>query len=123
MKSIVLRALEDHCPKITPLHPLFHLPGGPLLVTMEGHRGLVTSLASTIVRHSADDSLSMIIITSSCDKTLKTWDIKSTGVVKTFDGHTDRAVSVALTENGRYALSGSADKTVRYIQRSTVMTL
>ena len=91
---------------------------------MEGHRGLVTSLASTVVRHSADDSLAMIIITSSCDKTLKTWDIKSTGVIKTFDGHTDKVVGVALTENGRYALSGSADKTVRCRANTvTVLTL
>ncbi|XP_064391895.1 NACHT domain- and WD repeat-containing protein 1-like isoform X1 [Halichondria panicea] len=114
LKRILLRAFDDYCPAITPLHPLYHLPGGPLLVTMEGHRGLITSLASTVVRRSADNSLSMIVISSSEDKTLKSWDVKSTGVIKTFDGHTDKVLSVALTLNGRYAASGSADNTVRH---------
>ncbi len=115
LKGILLRAFDDYCPAITPLHPLYHLPGGPLLVTMEGHRGLITSLASTVVRRSADNSLSMIVISSSEDKTLKSWDVKSTGVIKTFDGHTDKVLSVALTLNGRYAASGSADNTVRSV--------
>ena len=81
---------------------------------MEGHRDLVSCIASTITRSSAsEDGLSMTVISSSWDKTLKTWDIKSTGVLKTFDGHTDKVLTVALSEKGQYAVSGSADKTIR----------
>ena len=114
LKQIVLKAVEDNYPPITPLQPLFHSPGGPLLVTMEGHRDLVSCVASTITRgHANEDGLSMTVISSSWDRSLKTWDIKSTGVLKTFDGHTDKVLSVALSENSQYAVSGSADKTIR----------
>lgn len=82
---------------------------------MEGHRGAVTGLASTVVRRSSDDTLTMVVISSSQDKTLKSWDVKSTGVIKTFDGHTDQVLCVALTLNGRYAVSGSADHIVRSV--------
>lgn len=114
LKQLVMKAIEDHWPTLSPLQPLANTPGGPLLVTMEGHRDLVACVAATITRNPAnDDTLVIIIISSSWDKTLKTWDIKSTGVLKTFDGHLDKVFSVAITENGHHAVSGSADKTVR----------
>ncbi len=74
----------------------------------------MTGLATTVVRCSPDDTLNMVVISSSQDKTLKSWDVKSTGVIKTFDGHTDKVLCAALTLNGRYAVSGSADHTIRY---------
>ena len=43
------------------------------------------------------------------------WDLESTGVLKTFDGHTDRVLSVAMTADGVYAVSGSEDATVRCV--------
>ena len=56
----------------------------------------------------------VIIVTASWDKTLKSWDLASTGVLKTFDGHTERVLSVALSGDGVYAVSGSEDKSTRY---------
>lgn len=108
-----MMALEDHCPVISPLHPSFNVPGGPLLVNMEGHRDVVSSIATALTRNQETGELQMCILSSSWDKTLKTWDIKSTGVMKTFDGHTDRVLSAALTSNAQYAASGSADRTGR----------
>ena len=58
--------------------------------------------------------VSVVIVTSSWDKTLKSWDLASTGVLKTFDGHSERVLSVALSADGQYAASGSNDMTVRY---------
>ena len=59
------------------------------------------------------DEASLIIVSSSWDKTLKSWDLATTGVLKTFDGHSDRVLSVALSADGVYAASGSEDKSVR----------
>ena len=36
-------------------------------------------------------------------------------MLKTFDGHTDKVVAIALTLDGQYAVSGSADATVRLV--------
>ena len=60
-----------------------------------------------------EDEASLIIVSSSWDKTLKSWDLATTGVLKTFDGHSDRVLSVALSADGVYAASGSEDKSVR----------
>ena len=92
---------------------MMNIPGGPLLITMEGHRDVVSSIATTLTKNVATGEYHMCILSASWDKTLKTWDLKSTGVMKTFDGHTGRVLSVALTSDAQYAVSGSADKTVR----------
>ena len=106
-------ASEDYTPVITPLHPSFNLPGGPLLVTMEGHRDLVSCITTVLTINQESGEHELCILSSSWDKTLKTWDLNSTGVMKTFDGHTDKVLSAALTSDALYAVSGSADKTVR----------
>ena len=113
IKQLVVSALEDHPLALTPLHPSFSLPGGPLLAVMEGHRDVVSSIATTLTRNKATGEHEVCILSSSWDKTLKTWDLKSTGVMKTFDGHTDRVLSAALTNDAQYAASGSADMSVR----------
>lgn len=114
----MISALEDHPPALTPLHPSFSLPGGPLLVVMEGHRDVVSSIATALTRNKATGEYEVCILSASWDKTLKTWDIKNTGVMKTFDGHTDRVLSIALTDDAQYAASGSADKSVRLVHTS-----
>lgn len=111
LKNLVIAALEDAKPLMTPLQPFPHIPGGPHLVGMEGHRALVSCIATALVQE--DEKASLTIVTSSWDKTLKSWDLDSTGVLKTFDGHSDKVLSVALTANGLYAASGSEDTTVR----------
>ena len=38
-----------------------------------------------------------MMLTCSWDKSLKSWDLQTSGVLKTFDGHTDKVLSVAVT--------------------------
>ena len=108
-----MAALEDHTPAITPLHPSINLPGGPLLVIMEGHRDVVSCITTIMIPNRESEEHEVCILSSSWDKTLKTWDLSSTGVMKTFDRHTDKILSAALTSDAQYAVSGSTDKTMR----------
>ena len=114
LKRLITSAMESTAPPLTPLQPFLNIPGGPLLVSMEGHRNTVSCIASTILP-TETGKLSLCIVSSSWDGTLKSWDLDSTGVLKTFDGHTDKVVSIALTLDGQYAVSGSADETVRLV--------
>ena len=82
-------------------------------MTMEGHRDVISYIATVFSRDKETGKCEMCILSSSWDKTLKTWDLKSTGVMKTFDGHTDRVLSAALSGDAQYAVSGSDDKSVR----------
>ena len=114
LKKLVLAALEDTPPPLTPLHPLSHVPGGPHLVSMEGHRDQVSCISSALVEGDPQ-GMSLVIMTGSWDKTLKSWDLATSGVLMTFDGHTGRVLSLCLSANGVHVASGSDDKTVRYI--------
>ena len=80
---------------------------------MKGHRDAISCVAVTSVIKEETGKKSLCILSSSWDKTLKSWDLDTNGVLKTFDGHTDRVLSVALTEDSLYVTSGSADATVR----------
>lgn len=118
LKKIVMSAMADATPPLIPLQPFLNIPGGPLLVSMEGHRDTVSCIAATTVttttgHRNTREKLSLCIVSSSYDGSLKSWDLESTGVFKTFDGHTDKVLSVALSSDGQYAVSGSADTTVR----------
>lgn len=113
LKKLAISALEDSQSPICSLQPHFYVPGGPLLTSMEGHRDVVSGLAATLTKDEQTEELKLTILSSSWDKTLKSWDVKTTGVLKTFDGHTDKVLCVALTANGQYAVSGSADRTVK----------
>lgn len=108
-----MSALMDSQSLLTPLQPLQHLPGGPLLVTMTGHRDAISGLATASLGRDKTGRPGLCLLTSSWDKTLKSWDLVTTGVLKTFDGHTDGVLCVALTKDGQYAASGAADATVR----------
>ena len=79
---------------------------------MEGHRDTVSCIATALVQSAVRASLT--IVSSSWDRSLKSWDLESTGVLKTFDGHGGKVLSVALSSDGLYAASGSQDTTVRY---------
>lgn len=108
-----MAALEDSQLLLIPLQPLQQLPGGPLLITMKGHRDAISGLAIALLTREQSGDPTLCIVSSSWDKTLKSWDLSTTGVLKTFDGHTDRVLCVALTVDGVYAASGSDDTTVR----------
>ena len=117
---------------MTPIHPYSNTPGGPLLLFMAGHQGPITSIACTIASTPSEELLvtvdtlkekdSLVIISGSMDGTLRSWDWKGSGVLKTFDGHLDEVLSVAVTKNGLYAASGSKDKTVRYVRYQQLVT-
>jgi|GEM_PF-2981260 len=47
------------------------------------------------------------------DCTLRLWDVEARKLIKEFDGHKAGILSVTFSPDGRYALTGSADKTVR----------
>ena len=44
---------------------------------------------------------------------VKLWDTESGALLRTFEGHSDWVRSVALSEDGKRALSGSDDRTVK----------
>ena len=79
---------------------------------MEGHRDTVSCIATALVQSAVGASLT--VVSSSWDRSLKSWDLESTGVLKTFDGHKGKVLSVALSSDGLYVASGSHDTTVRY---------
>ena len=45
---------------------------------------------------------------------LNLWEVATGKLVRSFDGHSDYVTSVAISPDGRYALSGSADKTLKF---------
>jgi WD40 repeat protein len=47
------------------------------------------------------------------DNTVRLWDVETGEELHCFDGHNGNVTSVAISPDGRRALSGSADKTVR----------
>ena len=115
LKRLVVAALRDSPPPLTPLHPLAGIPGGPHLVSMDGHRDRVSCVSSVTAKSGGLQGMPLVVImTGSWDKTLKTWDLSTSGVLKTFDSHSARVLSLALSANGLYAVSGSDDKSVRY---------
>jgi WD40 repeat protein len=53
------------------------------------------------------------------DNTLRLWDVTTGQEVRRFEGHTDRLWDIDVSADGRFAVSGSADGTVRLWAIST----
>ena len=53
------------------------------------------------------------------DMSLKLWDVSTGQCLRTFEGHSDFVLSVCLSADGKYALSGSSDKTLKLWEVST----
>lgn len=84
------------------------------MATLEGHRGPVSGVACTLVSSTAGPKQGApLLVTCSHDGTLKTWDLASLGVVQTLQSHKGAVLAVAATEDGRHAVSGGLDRTVR----------
>lgn len=108
---------------MVPLSSFTHVPGGPLLLTMAGHRDTITSVAVVVIPAPAEsreermgqasEDCHLAIVSSSADSSLRSWDWHGSGVMKTFDGHDNQVLSVAVSRNGKYAASGGKDATVR----------
>jgi len=52
------------------------------------------------------------VVSSSSDTTIKLWDLESGKCLRTFEGHADQVMLLALTSN-RCAVSGSLDETLK----------
>jgi len=75
---------------------------------------------TTEVRPDTDGTL---LVSGSRDDTVKLWDVQTGGVIKTFRGHTDCVLSVAISADCTMIISGSSDKTIHLwdIQISIIM--
>jgi len=51
------------------------------------------------------------------------WDIESGEEIQTFEGHTDPVEAVAVTPDGKHAISGSDDNTIRVWDIKTGQTI
>jgi WD40 repeat protein len=102
--------LEQAKAKITPpaLIPCFgslQPPGTGLIRTFFGHSSYVTTVAV------APDGKK--IISGSCDKTIKVWDIDTGRELHTLTGHSTDLKLVTITPDGKKIFSGSYDKTIK----------
>jgi len=52
-------------------------------------------------------------LSSSCDTTIRLWDVETGKELHSFTGHTSTLGPIVVSPDGRYVLSGSNDKTVR----------
>jgi len=78
---------------------------------LKGHRGWVTSIATTYEQ-------SGLVVSSSRDKKLMIWELTPDGedigyARRLLSGHGEPVASVVLSSDGQFALSGSWDKTMR----------
>ena len=80
------------------------LQTGQLLRTFTGHEAGVKAWRSAPTAPRA---------LGSGDRTLKLWDLETGQLLRTLTGHEDGVSAVAMTPDGRHALSGSRDRTLR----------
>jgi len=86
-----------------------------------GHRGWVTSIASTYEE-------SNLLVSASRDKTLMIWELTPDGegvgyARRALTGHSEPVASVTLSSDGQFALSGSWDRTMRLWDLNTGSTV
>jgi WD40 repeat protein len=87
---------------------------GHKLSSFNGHKDLVDSVAiSKDGRTAIFAGIPTHVIGVRADTTLKLWDIASGRELRSFIGHPKEVHSVALSSDGRAALSGSMDSTLK----------
>ncbi|KAJ1569861.1 POC1 centriolar protein A [Nowakowskiella sp. JEL0078] len=90
-KTIAVWDATSRDPSTVPLERLY------------GHTNNVTSIAF---------SNNMQVVSSCLDRTVKVWSL-NINEDRVFHGHTSKVEAVAISPDGRFVISGSADKTVR----------
>ncbi len=76
-----------------------------LVMTLQGHKGHVNSVALTPDGQEA--------VSGSSDNTLRAWDLRSGKRLRTLEGHNREVMRVAVTPDGRRAFSVSDDYTLQ----------
>lgn len=99
---------------------VWDIGSGQLVVRLEGEQGHKDSVYSVAFAPSGDR-----LVSGSLDKTIKMWELTPSSrfmpshgptgkCVRTFEGHKDFVLSVALTPHGDWVLSGSKDRGVQF---------
>ena len=99
---------------------VWDIQSGQLVVRLEGEQGHKDSVYSVAFAPSGGR-----LVSGSLDKTIKMWELTtptrfgpgnapSGKCVRTFEGHKDFVLSVALTPHGDWVLSGSKDRGVQF---------
>ena len=83
-----------------------------ILDGITGSQGAVLSGHTNWVKSLAFSSDGISLVSGSCDKTIKLWDVQTGGIAKTFHGHTDQVLSVSISVDCTMIASGSSDKTI-----------
>nr|XP_006821226.1 PREDICTED: NACHT and WD repeat domain-containing protein 1-like [Saccoglossus kowalevskii] len=89
---------------LIPQRGCFPLPGGHLRTTLIGHQGEILDIAVNQSR--------MLLVTASCDCTLKIWDLETAEVVHTLNTHSEAVYCVAISGDGKWLVSGSSNDTL-----------
>jgi WD40 repeat protein len=84
-----------------------------ILNTITGSHMAVLSEHTGLVRSLAFSSDGASLVSGSCDKTLKLWDVQTGGVVKTFLGHNGEVSSVSISADCTMIASGSSNGTIQ----------
>jgi WD40 repeat protein len=100
---------------LRPLTPSLTQPGGPLIRTLEGHMGWVTSVAVT-----PDGQR---VVSASHDRTLRVWDLETGHQLRKLEGHAGWVHAVAVTPDSHHGISGSGDQTLRVWDLESGQTL
>ncbi|KAF2176262.1 WD40 repeat-like protein [Zopfia rhizophila CBS 207.26] len=99
---------------------VWDVQSGQLVVRLEGEVGHKDSVYSVAFAPSGDR-----LVSGSLDKTIKMWELTTPSrmvpgaapggkCIRTFEGHKDFVLSVALTPHGDWVLSGSKDRGVQF---------
>ena len=100
---------------------VWDIQSGQLVVKLEGEQGHKDSVYSVAFAPSGDR-----LVSGSLDKTIKMWELTTNNrfmsthaapsgkCIRTFEGHKDFVLSVALTPHGDWVLSGSKDRGVQF---------
>ena len=110
-QSLIRALFNQEEPSWISTRPIVESTWSPCLQTLEGHSGLVTSVAFS--------SDSKLVASGSEDETVKIWDVATGQEVQTLEGHSDLVRSVAFSSDSNLVASGSFDETVKIWDAAT----
>ncbi|OAF60547.1 hypothetical protein VC83_03550 [Pseudogymnoascus destructans] len=111
--SIIRNTFKNYIPDWIVQEPNTDLEWNAILQTLEGHSGVVRSVAFS-------NNL-QLLASASHDKTVKVWDVATGTLQQTLRGHSDWVSSVAFSHDSKLLASASNDKTVKIWDAATGM--